>query len=516
MLDEIVDVFIERIRKKVLADKKMTHVPLAYLMTLDIPQSIKHFFDQEVELWIREEEEKFSSSDRFNYDMPEIRVLIDQIFDLLKQTAQFDLAKFNQLLERAVKLQMNFVIEPHRTLTQFLFKDRPVISTIEVYDTLKYFFQLEYYKEAISEYFNTKYLKTISQDQFIELINKIDEKVFGENRVEMTLKTLKTIMTFLSEAQGTKVTSLPVNVLYAALRDRNLNDLAEKIEQAQKEIQVSELSFEMIESILFERFTQPEEAPEEVVGFDEIQGLEEEELEIPVNDIDVGETTEETLAEVDEQLTEPETEEEEEEYEEEEEEEEEIEPELTLEEESPASEPEAPAETPAVEPTLDESETPSYEEPAVVEPPRAEETEPEPEMLVEETVPSPIETSEPEATDTEQKASKVADDLANHLAKQIASEGPLEDLNNLIKGRTRKKIIKKLFKKDEQAFNEFIARLNAIPTWKDASHFIDDTFYERNINPYSKEAIMFSDIAYMRYFPKDKYIGSNFEEERFS
>ncbi len=521
MLDEIVDVFIERIRKKVLADKKMTHVPLAYLMTLDIPQSIKHFFDQEVELWIREEEEKFSSSDRFNYDLPEIRVLIDQIFDLLKQTAQFDLAKFNQLLERAVKLQMNFVIEPHRTLTQFLFKDRPVISTIEVYDTLKYFFQLEYYKEAISEYFNTKYLKTISQDQFIELLNKIDEKVFGENRVEMTLKTLKTIMTFLSEAQGTKVTSLPVNVLYAALRDRNLNDLAEKIEQAQKEIQVNELSFEMIESILFERFTQPEEAPEEVVGFDEIQGLEEEELEIPVNDIDVGEATEETLAEFDEQLTELETEEEEyeEEEEEDEEEEEEIEPELTLEEESSASapEPETSAESPVPEPTIEETEpeSPSYEEPTVAEMPQTEEMEQEPDLPVEETVTSPAE-AEKEATEAEQKASKVADDLADHLAKQIASEGPLEDLNNMIKGRMRKKIIKKLFKKDEQAFNEFIAKLNAIPTWKEASHFIDDTFYERNINPYSKEAIMFSDIVYMRYFPKDKYIGSNFEEERFS
>ncbi len=510
MLDEIVDVFIERIRKKVLADKKMTHVPLAYLMTLDIPQSIKHFFDQEVELWIREEEEKFSSSDRFNYDMPEIRVLIDQIFDLLKQTAQFDLAKFNQLLERAVKLQMNFVIEPHRTLTQFLFKDRPVISTIEVYDTLKYFFQLEYYKEAISEYFNTKYLKTISQDQFIELLNKIDEKVFGENRVEMTLKTLKTIMTFLSEAQGTKVTSLPVNVLYAALRDRNLNDLAEKIEQAQKEIQVSELSFEMIESILFERFTQPEEAPEEMVGFDEIQGLEEEELEIPVNEIDVGETTEEALAEFDEQLEELETEEEEEEYEEEEEEE--VEPELTLEDESPAPAPEPSAEPSISEPTIEEAkpETPSYEEtPSPV-------AEPEPEISVEKAEPSPTETFEQETTETTSKSSKVADDLAEHLAKQIASEGPLEDLNNMIKGRTRKKIIKKLFKKDEQAFNEFIAQLNAISTWKEASRFIDDTFYERNINPYSKEAIMFSDIVYMRYFPKDKYIGSNFEEERFS
>ncbi|WP_456442842.1 hypothetical protein, partial [Caldithrix abyssi] len=86
MLEDVMDVFIERIRKKVLANQKMNEIPLAYLMTLDIPQSIKHFFDQEVELWIREEEEKFTSSDRFDYDLPEVRVLIDRIFDILKQT----------------------------------------------------------------------------------------------------------------------------------------------------------------------------------------------------------------------------------------------------------------------------------------------------------------------------------------------------------------------------------------------------------------------------------------------
>ncbi len=508
MLDEIIDVFIERIRKKVLTNEKMTEIPLAYLMTLDIPQSIKHFFDQEVELWIREEEEKFSSSDRFNYDLPEIRVLIDQIFDLLKQTAQFNLPKFNQLLERAVKLQMNFVIEPHRTLTQFLFKDRPVISTIEVYDTLKYFFQFEYYKEAISEYFNTKYLKTISQEQFVELLNKIDEKVFGSNRVEMTLKALKTIMNFLSEAQGTQVTSLPVNVLYAALRDRNLTDLAAKIEQAQKEIQLNELSFDMIESILFGRLTQPEEAPAEKVEFDAIESLEEETIDVPVDDIDVGEAPAEQVPE--------QAPVEEEEEEEEEEDEEEFEEELTLEK----TETEEPAEAPPVE-TEGEYTPPPPEEPVYSfdeQGPEIEETEPE----TQEPEPESTEPEPPVAQETYQepveekpKSSRVADDLAEHLARQIASEGPLEDLHNMIKGRTRRKIIKKLFRKNEQAFNEFVDKLNQIQTWKEASHFIDDTFYELNINPYSKEAIMFSDIVYMRYFPKDKYMNQHLEDEHF-
>ncbi|MHB2154893.1 hypothetical protein ACX8XN_10915 [Calditrichota bacterium GD2] len=534
MLEDVMDVFIERIRKKVLANQKMNEIPLAYLMTLDIPQSIKHFFDQEVELWIREEEEKFTSSDRFDYDLPEVRVLIDRIFDILKQTARFTIPKFNQLLERAVKLQMNFVIEPHRTLTQFLFKDSNIISTIEVYDTLKYFFQFEYYKEAISDYFNNKYMKEISQDQFVTLINKIDEKVFAENRVEMTLKVIKTIMNFLSEARGTEVTSLSADVLLAALKDRNLHDLVKRFESAQQQIQLSEFSFDEIESILFGRFEEALESPAEKLRFEDIESIEQEELRIEVDDIEVGETpleqqiadAVEELEKVDEKIGAPELEtddiEEEEDEEEFEEEEEELEhEEMTTPEkdfeliEEPAADMsgeliEGEPLTVAEEPGAEEESFSIVEEPVESEPqPEVEEQPAEPQAPVEE--PMLEQPSEPEPV----KTSKVADDLADHLARQISGEGPLQDLHTMIKGRTRKKIIKKLFRKDEKTYNEFIDRLNAMSSWKEASHFIDDTFYELNINPYSKEAITFSDIVYMRFFPKDKYIGQNLEEDKF-
>ena len=83
MLENLVDVLIKKVREIVITDPNMQDIPLAYLATRDIPDSVKHFLDQEVELWIRDEEEKFSSSDRFDYDMPEVRMHIDNIFDVL-------------------------------------------------------------------------------------------------------------------------------------------------------------------------------------------------------------------------------------------------------------------------------------------------------------------------------------------------------------------------------------------------------------------------------------------------
>jgi hypothetical protein len=440
MLENLVNVLIKKVREIVITDPNMQDIPLAYLATRDIPDSVKHFLDQEVELWIREEEEKFSSSDRFDYDMPEVRILIDQIFDNLKQNARFDQNKFNQLIERAIKLEMNYLIEPHRTLSQFIFKDSQVVSTMEVYDTLKYFFKYGYYKDAISDYFNAKYMREISQEQFNQLIAQIDENAFKENLFETTLKTIKTLTSFMSEAVGADVQSIELDVLSHAFKDRNLDNYLKLMDELKAKDQ-DEISLVDLETVLREEnidaFTEPTSVEEEAVTdikaegeetltIEEIEDIEDSKPVVEVTEIDVGEIKPEELVE--------------EEEEEEDEEEEEV-------------------------------------------------------------------VSAAAATVEEETKSNVADDMANFVASQIQSDKPMEDLNSMVVGRTRKKVIKKLFNKKENEFLSFVNMINEQSAWKDASVIIDNEFYERGINPYSKEAIMFSDLIYIRYFPKDQYVG---------
>lgn len=450
MLEETLDVFIQRIKNAVITDKNMTAIPLAYINTREIPDAVKHFFDQEVELWIREEEEKFTTTDRFDYDVPEVRMLIDQIFDQLKQNAIFHINKFNQLLERAIKLELNYLIEPHRTLTQFIFKDSNIVSTMDIYDTLKYFFRLEYYKIAISDYFNLKYLREIAKDQFVDLINQIDEKAFKDNKAETTLKILKSIMGLLSEAQNKEVNSLTISVLRAAFRDRNLNDYVQLLDKTEKEQEISELTFDQLENMLREGVLPgAEEIREktEITGIESLADIETSKPTVAVEEIEVQERS------PDEAIAEEEIEEEieDEEYE--------------LEEETEIAELEAAA--------------PGAPVKAPVAP------------------------------------GKVAEDLADHVARQISSDYPLADINELIAGRTRRKIIKKLFRKKEHEYLNFIQMINGLSTWKEASRIMDDEFYNREINPYSKEAIVFSDLIYVRFFPKDKYVRAEDELEKF-
>jgi len=337
---------------------------------------------------------------------------------------------------------MNYLIEPQRTLSQFIFKDNSIVATMDVYDTLKYFFRLEYYKDAISDYFNSKYLHEISQDQFQGLIAQIDEKVFKENTFEVTLKTIKAVASFINESTDEDLDRMDLDVLSHIFKDRALDKYTALVDQL-KEKQRENITFIELETILQEESiaslesSEPEEAELEVseatqLHMEAIQDIEESKPEVEVENIEIGEMA----------APEPEIEEEEEEEEEEET------------QVAPAA-PAAPA--------------------------------PEPEQAP--------------------KPANVASEMADFVASQISTDQPLGDLQSVIQGRAKKKIIKKLFRKKENEYNSFIDLVNQHSTWKDASVIIDDEFYERGINPYSKEAIMFSDLIYLRFFPKDKYVG---------
>ncbi len=414
MLDQIIENIIQNIRQEVV-QPGMDRIPLTYITTRNIPDSVKHFFDQEVELWLREEADKFSTGDRFDYDLPEVRVLIDKIFDILKQTATFHITVFNRLLERAIKLEANYLIRPHQTLTQFLFKDSYTITTMEVYDMLKYFERFQYYKDALTDYFNLKYMREISQPQFEELIEAIDKQVFSKNPVETTLQMVKTITNFLNEGRPPSDT-ISLEILLTAFNDRNLNQFTQLIEQEQR-AGTREVSLQDLEQML--RSGQPlsrlKAAPSVETRVEEIADIEEEKPEVQVETITVSEVTEPP-------------------------------------------------------PVMEEKE----------------------EELVEE-----------EEEEKVEAVGGAAEQLANMVAEKIKGDH-LEDLHQLIKPKQRKKFIKKIFRKNESEYTEFIDLLNRIPDWKRASRTIDEYFVTASINPYSKEALEFSDLVYNRYFPKDR------------
>lgn len=80
--------------------------------------------------------------------------------------------------------------------------------------------------------------------------------------------------------------------------------------------------------------------------------------------------------------------------------------------------------------------------------------------------------------------------------------GPLNSLEILIDEKSKKFIIKRIFKNDDFAYTEFIKKLEKISSWKKAKRVIDTELMSRAVQPFSKEALRLGDLVFNRYFPK--------------
>lgn len=74
----------------------------------------------------------------------------------------------------------------------------------------------------------------------------------------------------------------------------------------------------------------------------------------------------------------------------------------------------------------------------------------------------------------------------------------------LINDGDRRRFVKKIFKHDESGYLASIETLNTLPSWKQASTYIDEIFIQNDIDPYSSEAKRFIEVVYQRYYPKSK------------
>ena len=82
-------------------------------------------------------------------------------------------------------------------------------------------------------------------------------------------------------------------------------------------------------------------------------------------------------------------------------------------------------------------------------------------------------------------------------------------INNLFCEETyRKKIIRKLFSKEENRFKTFIASVLQQNNWNDAVSIVEEFFNKRKINYYSEEAVKFVDILHS-YFTSEGGIKEN-------
>ncbi len=83
--------------------------------------------------------------------------------------------------------------------------------------------------------------------------------------------------------------------------------------------------------------------------------------------------------------------------------------------------------------------------------------------------------------------------------------GPYPSIFSFIDNKDQRNFVRKLFQKDEKAFNSFMGKVDCLNQWREAKQIIDWELEKRHLDPYCKEAVRLGDIVFAKYFSNGKY-----------
>lgn len=117
------------------------------------------------------------------------------------------------------------------------------------------------------------------------------------------------------------------------------------------------------------------------------------------------------------------------------------------------------------------------------------------------TRPTPHPTPSKPATPPPMRQEKIHEEQTPIPEPAVKRSVNSRSIHDLISEEDRKRFVKKIFLKDERQFEATIASLNGMTSWKQASIFIDEIFIAHEVDPYSSEAVRFTDLVYQHFFP---------------
>jgi hypothetical protein len=196
-----------------------------------IPQSLKLFFDRDVEVWVSEEKQRLLNSSHFHYSDDEIIGKFDSIVALLPQYARFTALEYQHTLDRNVSLLFNYVCRPQWSLLRYFFSDRQHVPTAEIVQGLKHFWHYEYYRLVLTEYFSKKDIPVIDARKFEDLVKNIDNEITRSFDSKKLASLTEPIFELFNVDNESETPLVPTDALSIFFDDKGLSSIVESIDR---------------------------------------------------------------------------------------------------------------------------------------------------------------------------------------------------------------------------------------------------------------------------------------------
>jgi len=202
-------------------EKLNSFVTFDQLASANLHPALLQYVSAEIDYLIFEDRQKLLKESLFDYSGDQINDHFNQISEEIKLTKKFSKEYISKLLLHATSFNVNYVVRPNWSLLQFIFENEEEKHVHEVKQILNYLYYYPYYKRILINYFNQKHLYKISEDEMINILDKIDKINFENNFEEIIGESLSNIVDFINigEVGNTKIAK---GIIELFLTDKNI------------------------------------------------------------------------------------------------------------------------------------------------------------------------------------------------------------------------------------------------------------------------------------------------------
>ncbi len=254
--------------KKHLAAKLPQPQPFVYLhdiLVSAIDDCYKHSIQADVDWWIYEEQLERADHPHFDTTAPELQEMFAALDDAYRQYARFNNSQFNEAIESAVKVRLNFLCRPRTTLKWFVFRGAPTKTVYEIVLRLSYFSDYNYLTTGFHEWAQKTYSMHPSMDllsvvEFEKIMETIDNDFILDLSPHQFVDMLIPLFEFFHlDKEFTPQLTIPTETLIVFLDDKGVELIAHEIERLLYNEDMEHISQERFLDIVTDIINQIEE-----------------------------------------------------------------------------------------------------------------------------------------------------------------------------------------------------------------------------------------------------------------
>lgn len=190
--------------------------------------SVTHYVKAEINYLIFEDRQKLLKDSFFDYSGDKVKHYFTLIDNEIIRKKRFSFEYISKLILHAISFNANYLAQPKWSLRKFIFGDEKVKSIDEFLCIMDYVHYYDFLKKIIISYVTKKKYKTINEDEFTEILEKIDKleiESYLQNIIKTALDSLQDFYDGHLDMQG----KIPLNAVRLHLQEKRLFNHIEKL-----------------------------------------------------------------------------------------------------------------------------------------------------------------------------------------------------------------------------------------------------------------------------------------------